>query len=289
MSIDPFPTELSLGRDMVAVRHSQVRHPVQRRTPDKQLRRLSVKAARTNPFAEDHFHSKDLRLSQRAPMIACLALPLSPSFASDGTQVLIADMAFGFRVAVLPNLRSLLRRNRNPRSSVSQGVITVAAIVSSISTHLANLALNLREQAGKDLRVLKVIGCDDDSDKLKGCLVHAEMEFAPRAATRVTVLAHFPFAFAIELDACRIYYYVQRLGLAKARQLNFQRATTTAQRRVTGHAQLDTEQVEQRVHQSFGGPQRQAVDLFQSRHAEDSRVGVLSRLAALSGARRVVP
>src|SRR5215210_3854840 len=103
MSTDPFPTELSLGRDMVAVRHSQVRHPVQRRTPDKQLRRLSIEGSRTNSFAKDHLHSEDLRLSQTAPMIARRALPLSPPLLPDGTQVLIADVPLGKGVAVLPN------------------------------------------------------------------------------------------------------------------------------------------------------------------------------------------
>jgi hypothetical protein len=63
------PTELSLGRDLIARRHAQVRHPVQRRASDKQLRRLPVEAARADSFAEDHLHSKDLRLDQRPPVI----------------------------------------------------------------------------------------------------------------------------------------------------------------------------------------------------------------------------
>lgn len=289
MSAASSTIEINYGSCRVAVGHSQVRHPVQRRTPDKQLRRLSVKAARTDSLAEDRLYSKDLRLGQRAPMIAALALPLSAPLATDGTQVLIPDMAFCFRVGVLPNLRSLLRWNRSPRSSVSQGVITVAAIVGSISTHLANLVFDLREQVGKDLRVLEVIGCDYDGDKLKGSLVHAEVEFAPRAATRVPVLAHLPLTLAIDLDACRVTDHVQRLRLAKARQLNFQRATTTAQGRITGHAQLHTKQVEERAHQSFGGSKRQAVHLFERCHAEDGSVGIISRLAAPARARRVVP
>jgi len=45
MSSAYFPTEQPLRRDRVAVRHPQVRHPVQRRASHQQLRRLHVEAA----------------------------------------------------------------------------------------------------------------------------------------------------------------------------------------------------------------------------------------------------
>jgi hypothetical protein len=280
---------INRGSHNVAVGHPQMRHPVQRRASDQQLRRLSVKAARTDSLAEDRLYSKDLRLSQRTAMVATLALPLSPSFAPNLSQVFIAAVPFCFGVAVLPNLRSLLRRDGCAGFSLADSVITVAAIVGSIGAHLANLVLDLLKQVGKYLRIFEVIGCHDNGDKLMRGFVHPEVEFAPRAATRVTVLAHFPLALAIDLDACRIYYHVQRLGLAKARQLNFQRATTTAQGRITRHAQFDAEQADDRARQPFGGAQGQAIHLFQSRHAEDGRVGVESWLAAPARALRVVP
>lgn len=266
-----------------------MRHPVQCRASDQQLRRLSVKAARTDSLTKDYLHSKDLCLSQRAAMITTLALLLSPSFASDRTQVLIADVPFGFAVAVLPNARALLRRNSGLRASRPQGVITVAAVIRSVSTHLANLVLDLLKQVGKDLRVLEVVGCDYDRDKLVRGLVHTEVEFTPRAPTRVAVLAHLPFALAIDLDTGRVHHHVQRFTLLAARQLNFQRATTARERRVTGDAHLRTEQTHHRARQSFGGAQGQAIDLFQSRHAEDGRVSVEGRLAALACARPVIP
>src|SRR5215213_9222293 len=129
MSAAPSPTELSLRRDMVTVGHPQVRHPVQCRTPHQQLSGLPVKAARTDPFAKDRLHSKDLRLSQRAAMVATLALPLRAPLAPDGPQVLITDVPLGFRVAVLPDTCPLLRRDAGPRFSLSDRVIAVAAII----------------------------------------------------------------------------------------------------------------------------------------------------------------
>src|SRR5256885_1887366 len=146
MSATHCPTELSLGRDRVAVGHSQVRHPVQRRTPHKQLSGLSRKGASTDPFTKDRLDSKDLRLSQRPPMIARLTFPLSASLLSDCSQVLITNMSLGFRITVLPYLRSLLRRNAGLRLSFSDGVIAVAAIIGSISRDLAQLIRDLLQQ-----------------------------------------------------------------------------------------------------------------------------------------------
>jgi len=289
MSATHSPTESSLDRNRIAIGHPQVRHPVQRRASDKQLRGLPFKATRTDPFAKDCFHSKDLRLGQRAAMVARLALPLSPSFAPDGSQVLITDVPLSFRVAMLPDARPLLWRDGRSRFSLSDRVIAVAAIIRAIGRDLAQLILNLFQQVRKYLRVFETIGRDDYGHKLKGGLAYPNMEFAPGAAATPSVLAHFPFAFAVDFDAGGVHHQVQRLGLAEARQHNFQRAATTAKRRVTGHAQLHAEQFDERAGQPFGGAQGQAVHLFQSRHAEDGRIGIVSRLAAFACACRVTP
>src|SRR5436853_3963008 len=135
--------ELPLGRNRIAVRHSQVCHPVQRRTPHKQLSSLSLKAASTNTPAKDRLHSEDLRLCQRPPMIATLTFPLSSPLLSNRTQVLISDMSFSFRITVLPYLRSLLRRNRRPRLSFSNRVIAVAAVICSVGRDLRDFILHL--------------------------------------------------------------------------------------------------------------------------------------------------
>ncbi len=279
----------AFGSSGITVRHPQVRHSVQCRAPHQQLRCLSLKAASTNALTEDHLHAKDLRLGQRAAVVIALSLPLSTPGAADGTQILIADVPLSFRVSMLPDARSLLRRDRRSCSSASDRLIAVAAVVGSIGRDLANLVLDLREQVFEQLRVLERVGRDDNGHKLSGRLIHAEMEFAPCASARVTVLAHFPLTLAIDFDTCGVYHHVERLRLRATRQLNLQRAAATRERRVTGHAQLDAEQADDRARQSFGGAQRQAINFFQSRHAQDGRVGIVSRLAALARAGRVVP
>ena len=283
------PTEPSLSGDGVAVRHSQVRHPVQRRAPDKQLRRLPGKAACTDSLAEDRLHPEDSRLGQRAPMVAALPLPLSPPFAPDGSQVLITDVSFSFRVAVVPDARPISRRDRSSRFSRADRVITVAAVIGSIGRDLLDLLCHFCEQVLKQLRVFEVIGRDRYGDKLMGRFVHAEVEFAPRAAAGVAMLAHLPLALAIDFDAGGINNHVDWFRLPQARQRNGERAAAARERRVTGHAQLNAKQPEDRARQPFGGSQRQAVNLFQSRHAENSRISVSGRLATPARAGLVVP
>ena len=273
----------------VAVGHPQVRYPVQRRTPHQQLRRLSVKAARTDSLTEDHFHSKDLRLGQRTPMVLALSLPLSAPFVPDLSQVLIADVALGFPLPVLPDACPFARRDRRSRSSCPECVITVATVIGPVGTDLLDLLCALLQQVGEELRVLEVIGRDHHCHKLMCGWVHAQVEFAPRAAAHVSMLPHFPFAFSIDFDAGRVHDQVQWLGRGAARQLNLQRAPPPAQRRVVRHGQFQAQQCDHRTGQPFGGSERQTGHLFQSRHAEDGRVGVGARRTALSRTRVVMP
>lgn len=197
-------------------------------------------------------------------------------------------MAFGFRVTVLPDACPLLRRDRRSRLPLADRVITVTAVVGPIGRDLANLALDLIEQVGQQLRIFEIISRDDDRHELPRRLVRAEVEFTPRAAARVPVLAHLPLALAIDFDAGRVDDQVQRLALAAARQLDLQ-SSAAAQRRVIGHAQLHAEQTNDRARQAFGGAQRQAVDFRQSRHAQNRRVSVVGGLAALARAAVVMP
>ena len=289
MSHTDFIAAPRLGCNLIAIRHPQVRHPVQCRASHQQLRRLPGKRARTDSLAEDRFHAKDRRFSQRPPMVAALALPLATSEATTRAQVLITGVPVGFRVAVLPDACSLARRDGRACPPLTQGVITVARVVGSISRDLTHLALNLREQVGQQLRVLERVGRHRRRHDLSGRLVHAEVKFAPRPALRVSVLAHLPLALAIHLDAGRVHHQMPRPRLLARRQLNLQSAAAARERRVTGHAQLHAEQSDDGGHQSFGSPQRQMVNLCQSRHTKDERGGVSVWPTAPTRALRLTP
>src|SRR5918912_274385 len=196
MSVAPSPTKLSLGRDLIADRHPEVRHPVQRRASNEHLRRLPVKAARADSLAEDHLHAEDRRLSQGAPVVAALALPLCAPLPADGSQVLVAGVALTLRVAVVPDARPISRRDGCSRFPLSYRVITVAAVVGSVRRDPLDLTLDLLKQVGKYLRVFEATGRDGGRHQLMRGLVHREVELAPGAALRVPVLAHLPLALA---------------------------------------------------------------------------------------------
>src|SRR5919201_3278946 len=146
MSVAHSPTKRLLRRDLIAVGHPQVRHPVQRRAPDKQLRRLPLEAARADSRAEDHLDAEDRRLSQRAPVVVTVSLPLRAPRAADRSQVLVADVALTLRVAVPPDARPLLRRDRGARFPRTDRLITVAAVVGPVGGDLAHLARDLLKQ-----------------------------------------------------------------------------------------------------------------------------------------------
>src|SRR5436853_4085093 len=104
--------EFENGSHGVTVRHSQMRHLIQGRASDQHLRRLPSKLPRADSPSEDRFHSKHLRLGQTPSVITHFLLPpLAPHFPNP-PQVLIANQAFLFAVAMLPDLRIAARRDR---------------------------------------------------------------------------------------------------------------------------------------------------------------------------------
>src|SRR5215212_200069 len=121
---DPL-TKLALRRDLVAVRHPEVRHSVQRRAPHQQLSGLPGEAARTRPLPEDRLEAEDRHLGQRAPVVVRLALPLRAPVAADAAQVLVPVVPLASRVAVAPDARALLWRDDGARATPADGVVTL--------------------------------------------------------------------------------------------------------------------------------------------------------------------
>ena len=275
--------------DGVAVRHAQMGHSIERRTPDQHLRGLSRKTARPDMRAEDGLEPKHLRLGQRAAMILTLTLPLRSAHSPDAPQVLISRQSFGFRVAVLPDARSLLWRDGRLRLARRDQEITVPAVIRSIRRHLTNLIVNLVEQVGQYLRVFERVGRHHRSDNLARRLVGGEVEFAPGAPLRVPVLAHLPFSFAIDFHARRIHHQMQGLAGRAAGQGNFQIFAPSRESRVIGHGQRNFEQLDDRREQPGGGTQRQVVNFRQRRHALNGRLGISARLATLTARRWMLP
>jgi hypothetical protein len=281
--------ELILRRDLVAVGHPLVRHPVQGRAPHQQLPRLPGERARTGPLAEEHLEPEDRHLRQGSPVVVALALPLRPPVPPDSSQVLVAVVSLGLRVAVLPDARSLLGRDHRPRSLLSDGVVALPVVVAAVARHLPDLLLDLREQGGQRLPVAAGVRRDGRRRHLARRLVHAEMQLTPRPPLRPPVAPDLPLALAVDFHAGRVHHQVQRLGLAPPRERDRKRLPAPRERRVARHTQREAEQFKDRAEQAARGPQRQPVDLHQRRHRQDGRCRVGARRTALPGSLMLVP
>ncbi|EDT41957.1 hypothetical protein BamMEX5DRAFT_2290 [Burkholderia ambifaria MEX-5] len=117
---------------------------------------------------------------------------------------------------------------------------------------------DLVEQFGEDVTVGDVLMRHQRGAHLTGIRVEAEMHLAPRAALRVTVLAHLPFAFAVDLHAGAVDHQMDRLAVVNDRQLDLKRLRTAAERRVIRHGQGGESQFAQALREALQRAQRQA-------------------------------
>lgn len=273
----------------VAVRHSQMRHRVQGRTPHQHLRRLPSELPRADAVTEDCLHSKHLRLGQTPSVVAAFSLPRLAPDLPDPSQIRITNQPLLLAIAVLPNPGISARRNRRLRLALADRFIAVAPVIGAIAADLFKFLFDLVKQVCQYLAIGNIIRRHDRRHDFARRFIRAEMQFAPGAAFRVAVLTDFPFAFAKDFHARRINHHVQRFVLLAARQSHFQRRTAAAQLAVADDRQIQAEQLHKRTHQALGGAQGQMIDLFERRHAQDGRVGVGARMAGLTGFIGVAP
>jgi hypothetical protein len=281
--------EFENGSHGVTVRHSQMRHRVQRRASDQPLRRLPGKLPRTDSPSEDRLDSIHLRLGQTPSVIIHFWLPLLAPHLPNAPQVLIANQAFRFAVAMLPDLRIAARRDRRFRLAFADGFIAIPLVIRAIAADLFNLLFDLLKQVFQNLRVGDVVGRHHRRDDLTRRFIRAQMQFSPGAAFAITVLADFPFAFTEDLHARRVNHHVQRFVLLAARQDDLQRRTAAAQLAVVHDGQVQAEQLGDGKQQALSGAQRQMINLFERRHAQDGGVAVGARPAALAGLVGIAP
>src|SRR3954468_118214 len=96
-------TAPDLGHHLVTIRHPQMRHPVQDRTPHQQLCRLPRETPRTDSAPEDRLQAKHLCLRQASAMIPTLALPRRPPLLATRSHILITLYTLLATLAVLPD------------------------------------------------------------------------------------------------------------------------------------------------------------------------------------------
>src|SRR5215217_3410732 len=261
--------KLEDGSHGITVRHAQMRHLIQCGASDQHLRGLPAKLPRAYPVSEDRLHSKHLRLGKAAPMIPHFLLPLPASYLPDPPQVLIPNQPLLFAVAVLPDPRVFARWDRRLRLPMAYSLIATSFVIRAIAAYLLYLILYLLKQITQHLAVGEVVGRDHGSYYLARRLISPDVELSPSAALGVAVLTDFPFTFTEDFYARRVNDHMQRSIACAARQHYLKVLATAAQSSVIRRGLIQGEQLDYRLHQSFGSRQRQMKDLFQTSHAED--------------------
>src|SRR5205085_10913106 len=193
MEADCHKVELRNRSQRIAVGHPQMRHRIQRRTPDQHLRRLPSKLPRTDAVSEDRLHSKHLRLGQAAPMIPYFLLPLLTPHLANSSQMLIANQSLFFTIAVLPDPSIAARRDGRLGFSFPDRLITIALVIGAIAADLLDLRIDLLKQVFEYLRIGDVVSRHHGGNDLTGGLIGTNVQLAPSAAFRVAVLTNFPF------------------------------------------------------------------------------------------------
>src|SRR4030095_16044412 len=124
------------GLGCVAVRHAQVRQPIQRRAPDQDLSGLPREAPGGHAIAKDRLEPEHGRLRQAPPMVATFALPRRAADLANPAQILIPSQALSLGVPMLPNLGVVLRGNRGLRAPAPNRLVTAAPVICAIARHL---------------------------------------------------------------------------------------------------------------------------------------------------------
>lgn len=154
-------------------------------------------------------------------------------------------------------------------------------VVSTIAAHGSDpfAGSNLVEQFGRDVAdglMRHLCG-----SHLTGVRVDRDMHLAPRATLRIAMLAHLPFAFAVEdLHARAVGHQMNRGAVPQDRQLDSKRLCPTAERRVARCGQGAESQTAQALREPLQGMLRQAEHCFQVKQRLIQCVAVQARTAA---------
>lgn len=203
----PFPrTDLSHGfRDRYAERGVAV----QDGDADLELGDLTVEVPSHEPLAQQ-LHAMHLRLDAASAVISA---PSSPDRAAEVFRCpqcfVSCDRTGGDR---LPRLGVLAGWDDCVGTAIGDRVVALSSIVGAIRGDAADLLVrgDLTEKVGQHRCISDVAPGDLDGSNFQCFLIDPEVDLAPDAAFRATMLAGVPLAFALDLDARAVDEQVQR-------------------------------------------------------------------------------
>ena len=114
-------------------------------------------------------------------------------------------MAVGLGVCVPPDLCAFARWDGGLRAVFVENLVAFPLIVAAIGADLLDLSRRVLKQIRQGFGIADIVRAGHDTNDFERRFIRTEMEFAPGPAFPDTVLADFPFAFAINFDSGRIY------------------------------------------------------------------------------------
>ena len=160
----------------------------------------------------------------------------------------------------LPRLGVPAGRDDGMGTAVSDGIVALAGVVGTVCRDTADLLVirDLAEEVGQDRRIADVAPGDLNGPNLQRFLVDPEVDLAPDATFRATMLAGVPFAFALDLDAGAVDQQVQRAFRSTVWNVDSQGLLAARQRAEVGHRPVEANQSQQTFDEPGRLPERHA-------------------------------
>ena len=266
--------------DANGLRASESHHAVEHARADRDLGRLGADLACPQAGSGEHLESVHQGLGKRSPVVADSLLPFTSAALSDSVNGRIAPSCAGR--AVRSRHRALAWRSGRGSAARINLRVALLGVVGTIAANGLDRYVggNLVEQIGQHFAVAHVLMGHQRGADLAGVRVHRQMDLAPSAALGPTVLAHLPFAFAIELQAGTVDHQVQWLASAPHRQHNLQSLCAARQRRVMRYLQIRKRELAQAARKALQCAQRQTKDLLETKQALNQGVRLDQGVAA---------
>ena len=252
-----------------------VRHAVQHAHADGNLGCLRFGASCPQAVSRERLEAIHCVLHERAPMVPAVLLPFAAAESGDRIDRIVAPRR-AERVR-WPMSRAFARRNRRRCAACGDRGMTGFGVVGPVTADDIEqfVVRDLVQQFGQDGPVGDILMRHQRGTHLTGVRVEPEMHLASRATLRIAMLAHLPFALAVDLYAGAVDHQMNRLAVANDRQLNLKRLRTTAR-----HGQGGESQLAQALREALQRAQRQAEHGLDAQQRLNQRGAVQTRTAA---------
>ncbi len=200
---------------------------VERAHTDGDFSRLRVDALSPQAGASERLELIHGVLGKRTTVIAAALLPFSAAESGDRIDCFVAPC--GALHARLPVSSTIAWRDARFRTACRNRGMARLGLLSAVAANGIEpcVGRNLVKQLGQDITVGDVLMRHQHGAHLSSVRGERDMHFAPRATLRIAMLAHRPFAFAVDLHTRAVDHQIDRFVVAKDRQLDLKSTLPT--------------------------------------------------------------